>query len=176
MPSTSKRGRVGRSRGGARVKSPAGSRSAARSWPGQRPGREPGLGDAPRVGSIAPTRAARSCWCRRMAATAEGRPAQWRPLDDPGAWSSATTSSAAAGAAGCQAWRDPSAASPGGRSPAYSRGLVAGDVVSIAGALRRRFWRAGAGAVSRCGRGHDCQSASAEPHAEAHIPQFAGAP
>ena len=28
--------------------------------------------------------------------------------------------------------------------------FVAGDVVSVGGALRRRFWRAGAGAVSRC--------------------------
>ncbi len=31
-----------------------------------------------------------------------------------------------------------------------ARTLAAGDVVSVAGALRRRFWRAGAGAVSRC--------------------------
>lgn len=31
-----------------------------------------------------------------------------------------------------------------------ARGLATGDVVSIAGALRRRFWRAGAVAVSRC--------------------------
>ncbi|MCW2606400.1 MAG: hypothetical protein JWO60_1093, partial [Frankiales bacterium] len=30
-----------------------------------------------------------------------------------------------------------------------ARGLVPGDVVEVAGALRRRFWRAGAGAVSR---------------------------
>lgn len=29
-------------------------------------------------------------------------------------------------------------------------GLAAGDVVTVTGALRRRFWRAGAGAVSRC--------------------------
>jgi len=28
--------------------------------------------------------------------------------------------------------------------------LVAGDVVEVSGALRRRFWRAGAGAGSRC--------------------------
>lgn len=28
--------------------------------------------------------------------------------------------------------------------------LCAGDVVSVEGALRRRFWRAGAGAASRC--------------------------
>ncbi|HEU0103954.1 MAG TPA: single-stranded DNA-binding protein [Mycobacteriales bacterium] len=31
-----------------------------------------------------------------------------------------------------------------------ARGLAAGDVVRVSGALRRRFWRAGAGAVSRC--------------------------
>lgn len=31
-----------------------------------------------------------------------------------------------------------------------ARSLAAGDVVSVAGALRRRFWRTGAGAVSRC--------------------------
>jgi len=29
-------------------------------------------------------------------------------------------------------------------------GFRAGDVVTVEGALRRRFWRAGAGAVSRC--------------------------
>ncbi len=29
-------------------------------------------------------------------------------------------------------------------------GLVTGDVVEVHGALRRRFWRAGAGAASRC--------------------------
>ena len=28
--------------------------------------------------------------------------------------------------------------------------LLAGDVVEVQGALRRRFWRAGAGAASRC--------------------------
>ena len=31
-----------------------------------------------------------------------------------------------------------------------ARGLAAGDVVAVEGALRRRFWRAGPGAVSRC--------------------------
>lgn len=31
-----------------------------------------------------------------------------------------------------------------------ARGLVDGDVVAVEGALRRRFWRGGAGAVSRC--------------------------
>ena len=31
-----------------------------------------------------------------------------------------------------------------------ARSLEAGDVVELKGALRRRFWRAGAGAVSRC--------------------------
>ena len=31
-----------------------------------------------------------------------------------------------------------------------ARSLAAGDVVAVDGALRRRFWRAGAGAVSRC--------------------------
>lgn len=31
-----------------------------------------------------------------------------------------------------------------------ARGLGAGDVVAVEGALRRRFWRAGAGAASRC--------------------------
>ena len=31
-----------------------------------------------------------------------------------------------------------------------ARGLAAGDVVSVEGALRRRFWRAGAAAASRC--------------------------
>jgi single-strand DNA-binding protein len=31
-----------------------------------------------------------------------------------------------------------------------ARGLADGDVVSVEGALRRRFWRAGAGAASRC--------------------------
>ena len=30
------------------------------------------------------------------------------------------------------------------------RGFAAGDVVAVEGALRRRFWRAGAAAVSRC--------------------------
>ena len=30
-----------------------------------------------------------------------------------------------------------------------ARGLADGDVVAVEGALRRRFWRAGAGAVSR---------------------------
>jgi single-strand DNA-binding protein len=30
-----------------------------------------------------------------------------------------------------------------------ARGLADGDVVSVEGALRRRFWRAGAGALSR---------------------------
>ena len=29
-------------------------------------------------------------------------------------------------------------------------GLAAGDIVRVTGALRRRFWRAGGGAVSRC--------------------------
>lgn len=42
----------------------------------------------------------------------------------------------------CVAWRN------GARRTAST--LVAGDVVSVTGALRRRFWRAGAGAVSRC--------------------------
>lgn len=31
-----------------------------------------------------------------------------------------------------------------------ARALVDGDVIEVSGALRRRFWRAGAGAVSRC--------------------------
>lgn len=31
-----------------------------------------------------------------------------------------------------------------------ARSLATGDVVAVDGALRRRFWRAGAGAVSRC--------------------------
>jgi single-strand DNA-binding protein len=31
-----------------------------------------------------------------------------------------------------------------------ARGLADGDVVALEGALRRRFWRAGAGPVSRC--------------------------
>jgi single-strand DNA-binding protein len=31
-----------------------------------------------------------------------------------------------------------------------ARGLAAGDVVAVEGALRRRFWRAGAAAASRC--------------------------
>jgi single-strand DNA-binding protein len=31
-----------------------------------------------------------------------------------------------------------------------ARAFEAGDVVSVEGALRRRFWRAGAGAASRC--------------------------
>ncbi|MBC7375539.1 MAG: single-stranded DNA-binding protein [Frankiales bacterium] len=31
-----------------------------------------------------------------------------------------------------------------------ARGLSDGDVVELRGALRRRFWRAGAGAASRC--------------------------
>ena len=31
-----------------------------------------------------------------------------------------------------------------------ARGLAAGDVVSVEGALRRRFWRAGAATASRC--------------------------
>ena len=31
-----------------------------------------------------------------------------------------------------------------------ARGLAEGDVVSVEGALRRRFWRGGAGAASRC--------------------------
>lgn len=31
-----------------------------------------------------------------------------------------------------------------------ARGLQPGDVVAVEGALRRRFWRAGAGAASRC--------------------------
>lgn len=31
-----------------------------------------------------------------------------------------------------------------------ARGLATGDVVRVSGALRRRFWRAGAAAVSRC--------------------------
>lgn len=31
-----------------------------------------------------------------------------------------------------------------------ARGLLPGDVVEVRGALRRRFWRAGAGAASRC--------------------------
>lgn len=30
------------------------------------------------------------------------------------------------------------------------RSFAAGDVVAVEGALRRRFWRAGAGAASRC--------------------------
>ena len=42
----------------------------------------------------------------------------------------------------CAAW------SAGVRRTA--RSLGAGDVVALQGALRRRFWRAGAGAVSRC--------------------------
>lgn len=42
----------------------------------------------------------------------------------------------------CVAW------TPGLRRTA--RGLVDGDVVELEGALRRRFWRAGAGAASRC--------------------------
>ena len=41
----------------------------------------------------------------------------------------------------CTAW------TPGLRRRA--RGLAAGDVVEVTGALRRRFWRAGAGAASR---------------------------
>ncbi len=31
-----------------------------------------------------------------------------------------------------------------------ARALTDGDVIDVQGALRRRFWRAGAGAVSRC--------------------------
>lgn len=31
-----------------------------------------------------------------------------------------------------------------------ARGLAEGDVVAVEGALRRRFWRAGSGAASRC--------------------------
>lgn len=31
-----------------------------------------------------------------------------------------------------------------------ARGFVAGDVVRVEGALRRRFWRVGGGAASRC--------------------------
>ena len=31
-----------------------------------------------------------------------------------------------------------------------ARGLADGDVVSVEGALRRRFWRGGAGTASRC--------------------------
>ena len=31
-----------------------------------------------------------------------------------------------------------------------ARGLAEGDVVSVEGSLRRRFWRGGAGAASRC--------------------------
>lgn len=31
-----------------------------------------------------------------------------------------------------------------------ARSLAEGDVVEVSGALRRRFWRAGAGAASRC--------------------------
>lgn len=42
----------------------------------------------------------------------------------------------------CVAWR------AGPRRTA--RGLVAGDVVEVSGALRRRFWRAGGGPVSVC--------------------------
>jgi single-strand DNA-binding protein len=41
----------------------------------------------------------------------------------------------------CVAWEKPA------RRAAL--GWVAGDVVEVTGALRRRFWRAGAGAVSR---------------------------
>ncbi len=42
----------------------------------------------------------------------------------------------------CVAW------TPGLRRTA--RGLAEGDVIELEGALRRRFWRAGAGAASRC--------------------------
>ncbi|MCW2714078.1 MAG: hypothetical protein JWN88_1125 [Frankiales bacterium] len=42
----------------------------------------------------------------------------------------------------CTAW------TPGLRRTA--RGLSDGDVVQVEGALRRRFWRAGGGAASRC--------------------------
>lgn len=42
----------------------------------------------------------------------------------------------------CVAWT--------GRLRQSARRLHAGDVVRVEGALRRRFWRAGAGAASRC--------------------------
>ena len=42
----------------------------------------------------------------------------------------------------CVAWTAPVRRS--------ARGLADGDVVALEGALRRRFWRAGAGATSRC--------------------------
>jgi len=42
----------------------------------------------------------------------------------------------------CVAW--------GAGSRRTARSLAAGDVVQVQGALRRRFWRAGAATVSRC--------------------------
>ena len=42
----------------------------------------------------------------------------------------------------CVAWK------PGARRTA--RGYVAGDVVAVEGALRRRFWRGGGALASRC--------------------------
>jgi single-strand DNA-binding protein len=70
--------------------------------------------------------------------------ATWRVVVDrpPGRRRSAGAREQKVDTLDCVAW------SAGLRRTA--RGLAAGDVVSVEGALRRRFWRGGAGATSRC--------------------------
>ena len=152
----SKQGRVGRS-AESPVKSPAKSpakspvRSPVRS-PMESPVGSPVTGDAPPGGGPSLDMRNEVVLVGRMAAAAEERTlpsgdllTTWRlVVDRPPARRPVPPGVRAAtvDTLNCVAWE------AGPRRTA--RGLVAGDVVSIAGALRRRFWRAGAGAVSRC--------------------------
>ena len=63
------------------------------------------------------------------------RPPQRRPVPEGGRAVTIDTID-------CVAW--------GGAVRRTASGFAAGDVVRVEGALRRRFWRAGGGATSRC--------------------------
>ena len=140
----SKQGRVGRS-AESPVKSPVKS-------PMESPVGSPVTGDAPPGGGPSLDMRNEVVLVGRMAAAAEERTlpsgdllTTWRlVVDRPPARRPVPPGVRAAtvDTLNCVAWE------AGPRRTA--RGLVAGDIVSIAGALRRRFWRAGAGAVSRC--------------------------
>ena len=135
----SKQGRVGRS-----AESPVGS-------PVSSPVGSPVSGDAPPGRGPSLDMRNEVVLVGRMAAAAEERTlpsgdllTTWRLVVDrpPARRPVPGVRAATVDTLNCVAWE------AGPRRTA--RGLVAGDVVSIAGALRRRFWRAGAGAVSRC--------------------------
>ncbi len=67
----------------------------------------------------------------------------WRVVvDRPPAASPAGIRTATVDTFDCIAWT--------ARTRRSARALVVGDVVQVEGALRRRFWRVGAGSASRC--------------------------